>query len=1141
MSGFVHLHVHSEYSLLDGAARIGDIVSRAKELGQDAIAISDHGVMYGAAEFYLEAKKQGIKPIIGCELYVAPGSMLEKEQRVREYSHLLLLAKNNTGYVNLVKLCSAGFTDGFYYKPRIDYDLLEKHSEGLICLSACLSGDIPSLLLNGEKERAYAIARRLKNCFGEDFYIEVQDHGLPDDRRVNPQLFELAEKLNIKIAATNDSHYTRREDAEMQNVLMSIQMNRTVEDGALIFGTDEFYIKSTEEMQSLFPYAPEVIANTLEIAEKCNVTLDFESSHLPLFDVPEGYTHSEYLEKMTREGINLLYDDPSSVEERMLYELETINRMGFTDYFLIVADFVQYARNNGVMVGPGRGSAAGSIVAYALRITDIDPIKWGLLFERFLNPERVSMPDIDIDFCDENRDKVIEYVTEKYGHDKVAQIITFGTLGAKQAIRDVARALRIDLSEADRIAKMIPFDLKMTLSRAIEANPKLKTEYDTNPEVKRLIDIAMKVEGMPRHSSTHAAGVVISREPITDYVPLSVNAKDGGIVAQYTMNILEGMGLLKMDFLGLRTLSVIREAKNLIKKSYGIDVDTDHLSFDDPAVYKMISAADTDGVFQLESDGMRSLMIQLKPENLGDIMVGISLFRPGPMAKIPDYIAGKNDPKNVVYMHPILERILGDTYGCMVYQEQVMEIVRDMAGYSLGRSDLVRRAMAKKKADVMEKERQIFIYGGEGVEGAIKRGVPEKVANEIFDQMMDFAQYAFNKSHACAYAVVAYQTAYLKCHYETEYMTALMNSFLGTPDKLLGYIGYLNRKKIKILPPDINRSQAKFSVENGAIRFGLSALKQVGDVINEVIEERKKGEFTDFEDFIERCAAWINKGLVESLILSGCFDFTGIARSRMVLGYDALAKNAVAKRKRQSSGQMSIFDISPEAQKMSRTELPDIPEYDHRTRLALEKERTGLYISGHPLQQYAEILGERAYKIADILLAETDLARAHQYEDKDIELIGILTALKQRTTKARQIMANGTLEDMSGSIGIILFPKTFAQYDGRLETDSVVRIFGKVTIQEGKTPEIIVQRILPYIPQNDKKTEKLYLRVDKEERAIASAIRNILLKYPGETEVCLYVAETKKRYMLPGSKVRLSEALFRDLKTLLGEANVATK
>ncbi len=1141
MSGFVHLHVHSEYSLLDGAARIGDIITRAGELGQDAVAITDHGVMYGVAEFYLAAKKAGIKPIIGCEMYVAPGDMHDRSARFREYSHLLLIAKNNTGYVNLVKLCSLGFTEGFYYKPRIDYDLLEQHSEGIICLSACLSGDIPSYLLNGQKEKAYSLAKRLKKCFGDDFYIEVMDHGLQDERRVLPLLVELARSLDIKLAATNDSHYVKKDDAEMQNVLLCIQMNRTVEEGQLIFGTDEFYIKSEDEMLELFPYAPDAVSNTVEIAAKCSVDLDFSSSHLPYFDVPQPYTNTGYLEKLTREGIRELYPDPEKVEERMMYELGVINKMGFTDYFLIVADFVNYAKRNGIMVGPGRGSAAGSIVAYALRITDIDPIKWGLLFERFLNPERVSMPDIDIDFCDENRQLVIDYVTEKYGHDKVAQIVTFGTLKAKQAVRDVARALRIELSEADRIAKMIPFELNMTLTKALDANPKLRQEYETSDSVRRLIDIAMQVEGMPRQSSTHAAGIVISRTPISDYVPLCVNNKDGGTVAQYTMNILESMGYLKMDFLGLRTLSVLRDARELIKADTGADVDLDHLPFDDREVFDMISSGETDGVFQLESEGMRSLMTKLRPENLGDIMVGISLFRPGPMAKIPDYIAGKNDPSSVVYQHPILEKILKDTYGCMVYQEQVMEIVRDMAGYSLGRSDLVRRAMAKKKQSVMEQERRIFVYGSEDVDGAVKRGVPEKTANEIFDQMMDFAQYAFNKSHACAYAVVAYQTAYLKCHYEIEFMTALMNSFIGNSDKLLAYIAYLTRRKIKILPPDINRSQAKFSVENGSVRFGLSALKQVGDSVYDVIEERKHGDFTDFEDFINRCGKWINKGFAEALVLSGCFDFTGVARSRMAAGYDLISKNAAARRKREMSGQISFFDMTPEAERTDRMVLPDIPEYDKKIKLSLEKEITGLYLSGHPLDQYMGLLGSRAYAIADILLAESDQEKASYYEDRDVSIVGVLTSFKQRTTKARQLMANGTIEDMSGSIGIIFFPKVFQQYDGKLQLDTVVRLTGRVTIQEGKSPEIIVSRILPYFTDGRPQYTKLFLKFENEDIGLASRIRSILEKYPGSAEVQLFISETKKRYRLPTKGVNITAPLLDELKACLGDECVAPR
>ena len=786
MPDFVHLHVHSEYSLLDGAARIAELPRRARELGQKALALTDHGVMYGIVDFYTACKKEGVKPILGCEMYVAE-DLLEKGQTAREYAHLILLAKNNEGYKNLMRLCSIASVEGFYYKPRVDYKTIAEHKEGLICLSACIAGDIPQLLLSGQKQKAYELASMLKEIFGGDFYLEIQDHGLAEQKRVNPLLIAMSRELGIGLVATNDSHYIHKEDARAQEILMCLQMGRTLDEGGLL-ETEEFYLKSGEQMSALFGDVPEAIENTVKIAEQCNVEIEMGRIQLPVFDVPPGYTNESYLEHLVQKGLLERYGQEraksEALQERARYELKTILDMGFCDYFLIVWDYVDFARRSHIMVGPGRGSAAGSIVAYALHITDIDPLQYNLLFERFLNPARVSMPDIDIDFCIERRGEVIDYVAQKYGQDKVAQIITFGTLGAKQVVRDVARVMRIPVAEADRIAKLIPFAIKMTIKKAMEQSDKLRLEYENNPQVREWLDMAMKVEGMPRQSGTHAAAVVITAKPVTEYSPLALNKKDESITTQYHMNNINDLGLLKMDFLGLRTLTVIRDALLMIRQGRGIDVDIDHLDFSDQKVYEMISSGNTEGVFQLESEGMTNLMTRLQPENLGDIMVGISLFRPGPMAKIPEYIDCKRHPEHVHYDHPVLEKILKDTYGCMVYQEQVMEIVRDMAGYSLARSDEVRRAMAKKKVEAMKKERQVFIYGGEGIDGAVKRGVPEDVAQKVFDQMMDFAEYAFNKSHACAYAVVSYQTAYLKCYYEPEYMAALLNSFISSSDKL---------------------------------------------------------------------------------------------------------------------------------------------------------------------------------------------------------------------------------------------------------------------------------------------------------------------------------------------------------------------
>ncbi|MBR4079984.1 MAG: DNA polymerase III subunit alpha, partial [Christensenellaceae bacterium] len=997
-----------------------------------------------------------------------------------------------------------------------------------------------------EKEKAYALAAELKEIFGEDFYIELQDHGLLEQRQVFPMLVELAEELGIRTILTNDVHYVRREDAKAQDVLMCIQMNKYVaEDGSLGFGTDQFYLKDGDEMLALAPHLPEALSNTLEIAKKCDVEIEFGKLHLPKFDVPEEYTHEAYLEKLTREGMARKYEDPSVHEDRLQYELNTIYQMGFTDYFLIVQDYVNFARSSDIPVGPGRGSAAGSLVAYALGITNIDPIKYTLLFERFLNPERVSMPDIDMDFCYERRQEVIDYVTRKYGEDRVAQIVTFGTLGARQVVRDVARVMRISVAESDRIAKMVPRELKITLKKALESNAKLRAEYETNPEVKEWLDMAMKLEGMPRHTSTHAAGVIISELPVTEYVPLSKNQKDEAITTQYPMGDLEPLGLLKMDFLGLRTLTVIRDAVDMVREQYGIDIDIDNIDYDDPAVYEMISRGSTDGVFQLESEGMRSLMMQLRPENLGDVMVGISLFRPGPMAKIPDYIAGKNDRESVHYAHPILEKDLSETYGCMVYQEQVMELVRDMAGYSLARSDLVRRAMAKKKQDVMEHERKIFVYGGDGVDGAIKRGVPEAVAQDVFDQMMDFAQYAFNKSHACAYAVVSYQTAYLKHYYPKEFMTALLNSFITNSDKLAHYMRYIVSEKIPLLPPDINRSQKLFAVENDGIRFGLYAIKNVGDAISGVITEREiNGDYEDLQDFIVRNASVINKTQIESLILSGCFDGCCGHRAQLMAAYDGILRNAQEKNKRDAIGQMSLFDFTDEGRVFAKVTLPDVPEYDHRQMLAYEKDKTGLYISGHPLQEYSAYLGKQKETVAHILEAEHDLSLASRLEGRMVDLIGIVSSAKVRTTKqSRQQMMNAVLEDMTGSIGIILFPKVFMNFGDVIVPDRIVKISGRVMINEEGPPELNIERASVFKPTDMEYIgKKLFVRIPTEDITLVHKLKEILRRYPGDQPTRLFVADTRKQYFVSGREAVLySDALINELKAQFGEENVVLK
>ena len=1142
MPDFVHLHVHSEYSLLDGAARIAELPRRARELGQKALALTDHGVMYGIVDFYTACKKEGVKPILGCEMYVAE-NLLEKGQTAREYAHLILLAKNNEGYKNLMRLCSIASVEGFYYKPRVDYKTIAEHKEGLICLSACIAGDIPQLLLSGQKQKAYELASMLKEIFGGDFYLEIQDHGLAEQKRVNPLLIAMGRELGIGLVATNDSHYIHKEDARAQEILMCLQMGRTLDEGGLL-ETEEFYLKSGEQMSALFGDVPEAIENTVKIAEQCNVEIEMGRIQLPVFDVPSGYTNESYLEHLVQKGLLERYGQEraksEALQERARYELKTILDMGFCDYFLIVWDYVDFARRSHIMVGPGRGSAAGSIVAYALHITDIDPLQYNLLFERFLNPARVSMPDIDIDFCIERRGEVIDYVAQKYGQDKVAQIITFGTLGAKQVVRDVARVMRIPVAEADRIAKLIPFAIKMTIKKAMEQSDKLRLEYENNPQVREWLDMAMKVEGMPRQSGTHAAAVVITAKPVTEYSPLALNKKDESITTQYHMNNINDLGLLKMDFLGLRTLTVIRDALLMIRQGRGIDVDIDHLDFSDQKVYEMISSGNTEGVFQLESEGMTNLMTRLQPENLGDIMVGISLFRPGPMAKIPEYIDCKRHPEHVHYDHPVLEKILKDTYGCMVYQEQVMEIVRDMAGYSLARSDEVRRAMAKKKVEAMKKERQVFIYGGEGIDGAVKRGVPEDVAQKVFDQMMDFAEYAFNKSHACAYAVVSYQTAYLKCYYEPEYMAALLNSFISSSDKLSHYMSYLKRAGIEILLPDINKSQRLFTVEEGKIRFGLSALANVGDSIGQVFEERKKGDYEDFEDFVRRNAGHINKAQIESLILAGAFDSFGARRSQLMMVYEKIYKNAQSEAKLASTGQMSLFAFSEET-KPQKTPLPDIPEYDDKLRLALEKEKAGLYLSGHPLAKYAAVLKKQKIGVADILASAEDEEKQRYFESRTVELLGIFTSLRMRTTKkTRQIMANAVFEDLSGSIGITVFPAAYAQNEARLHTDEICRIRAKVAV--GEEPELLLEDVRPYVEQAENAAPKLYLRLPDENIQMLQSIKAALRESPGESPVRVVVQKTGKVYSMGDALcVSPSSGLLSRLQALLGEKNVAVK
>lgn len=1143
---FTHLHLHTEYSLLDGTARVNDVIERVKQMGMSSAAITDHGVMYGVVDFYRKAEEEGVKPIIGCEVYVAPGSLADKTKAMKEYSHLVLLAKSNEGYKNLMRLSSIAFTQGFYHKPRIDYDVLGKHSGGLICLSACLAGDIPRYIMSGDIAAADRLAVRLRDMFGEDFYLELQDHFLPEQKPVNAALIDMGRRLSIPLVATNDVHYIAREDAEAQDVLLCIQTRSFVEDTErLKFGTDEFYLKSAEEMAALFKHVPEAISNTNAIAEKCGVTMDFKSIHLPVFDIPEKISNKEYLRKICFEGLAKRYEHVTDeLKQRLEFELGVIDSMGFTDYFLIVWDFIKFARDRGITVGPGRGSAAGSLAAYALSITDIDPIEYKLLFERFLNPERISMPDIDIDFCIERRGEVIDYVVAKYGEDRVAQIITFGTLGAKQVIRDVARAQKFPVAEADRIAKMVPFALKMTIRRAMQENSRLLVEYETKPEIKKLLDTAMKLEGIPRHASTHAAGVVISNLPITEYVPLQINPRDGSVITQFPMTTLESLGLLKMDFLGLRNLTVIRHATEIIKETKGVDVDLEHLHFDDRNVYDLIASGDTDGIFQLESSGMRQLAVQMKAENLGDIMVVIALFRPGPMDSIPAYLAARRDPKNIKYAHPSLEGILKDTFGCIVYQEQVMEIVRELAGYSYGRSDLVRRAMAKKKKDVMEKERRVFIYGDEnsGVDGAVKRGVPAAIAEQIFNQMMDFAEYAFNKSHACAYAVISYYTAYLKYYYKAEYFTALLNSFIGVPDKISAYIQYCASAGIKMLSPDINKSKYLFSVENGAIRFGFAAIRDVGHAAEDIVKERSKGEFAGFREFINRTVDSINKKMLEGFILAGCFDSLRLKRSQLAAVSDRVLKSAQDAKKKNVDGQVSLFDEASIGI-ADTDDYPDTAEYEKDQLLTMEKIATGVYLSGHPLDQYKEDLEKRDINIYKVLSANEDADSAKYFESRVVELVGIMSGIRRRSTKQKKMMAGAYLEDLYGTIELIIFPGVYQKCELLLVNDTIVRVTGKVDIREDEPPQLLVENIAPYEKEDAKFSgKKLYVRIPKDMGEDTERLKRILRTSPGAEPVNIVVEKTGERIKTSnGLKVSLTGSLINNLVSTFGNENVVVK
>ena len=1165
MGDFVHLHVHTEYSLLDGAVSIKNLVFKTKELGMNAIAITDHGVMYGAADFYREAKAQGIKPIIGCEVYVAARSRFDKTyENDRKSYHLVLLAENQTGYKNLIYIVSQAFIEGYYYKPRIDFDLLKEHSEGIIALSACLAGEIPRALLANDYDEAKRIAQRYKDLLGKDnFFIEIQDHKIADQKRIIPDLIKLAKELDLGLVATNDSHYLTREDAQYQDVLMCIEMDKKVDDpDRMKFETDEFYVKSPEEMSALFAYAPEAIANTVKIAERCNVEFDFETRHLPAFDVPDGKGAFEYLQELCYKGLNKRYEVTDELKQRLDYELNVINGMGFVDYFLIVWDFIRFARENGVAVGPGRGSAAGSIVAYCLEITSIDPIKYSLIFERFLNPERVSMPDIDIDFCPEGRGKIIDYVVEKYGADKVAQIITFGTMKAKLAVRDVGRAFDMPYALVDKVAKAIPNVLNITIEKALELSEDLSGMYNSDPQVKRLIDTSKALEGLPRHSSTHAAAVVITGEPIVEYVPLQKKSELDSITTQFTKDTIESLGLLKMDFLGLRNLTVIENAVKIIKKTRNIDIDINNIDFSLKEVYHTISEGNTDGIFQMESAGMKSFMQELKPDSFEDIVAGIALYRPGPMDQIPRYIYNKMHPDKVTYKHPLLENILNVTYGCMVYQEQVMQIVRELAGYSLGRADVMRRVISKKKLDAMQVERQNFIYGlkdDDGnvlIEGCIARGIDEKIAIDIFNEMNDFANYAFNKSHAAAYAVVTYQTAFLKTFYPVEYMASLISSIENT-DKVNEYI--INCKKMGItpLPPDVNKSYDTFTVEGNGIRFGLSAVKNVGrNFIIKVVEEREYGgDFKSFSDFCMRMTGnEMNKRAVEGLIMCGAFDSLGAKRSQLLEAYEDIISSIAQDKRQNIEGQTSLFGDAEEHAVYDES-LPDIAEYDKKTLLKMEKQTIGMYLSGHPLEEYTDVIPKLANTDIGKILSSVVRDESGEYvavdggvKDGDmVSICGIIADIKKKTTRNNARMAFLRVEDLYGSIEVVVFAKVLTAYNNILQEEAEVNIKGRVSIREDEEPKILLESAVmigdvAHGIRAFMNKPKLWIKMDKYNEENQHKLISALKMYKGDTPVKIYYEQDKKQMQAPEKFwVSNNEETMTALKKIFGDDCVKLK
>ena len=1144
---FAHLHVHTEYSLLDGSNKIKEYVGRVKELGMNSAAITDHGVMYGVIDFYRAAKAAGIKPILGCEVYVAPNSRFDRELAGGEdrYYHLVLLAENNTGYANLMKIVSKGFVEGYYYKPRVDKEVLRTYSEGIIALSACLAGEVQRYISKGLYDEAKNKALEYEEIFGKgNYFLELQDHGIPEQAFVNQKLMQMSEELGIELVATNDVHYTYAEDEKPHDILLCIQTGKKLADeNRMRYEGGQYYVKSPEQMAALFPYALQALENTQKIADRCNVEIEFGVTKLPKYEVPDGMTSWEYLNKLCFEGLERRYGNPGEeLKERLTYELDTIHNMGYVDYFLIVWDFINYAKTHGIAVGPGRGSAAGSIVSYCLEITDIDPIRYQLLFERFLNPERVTMPDIDVDFCYERRQEVIDYVVRKYGKDRVVQIVTFGTLAARGVIRDVGRVMDLPYAFVDSIAKMIPQELNITIDKALKMNPELRKSYESDEQVKYLIDMSRRLEGLPRHSSMHAAGVVISQKSVDEYVPLS-RASDGSITTQFTMTTLEELGLLKMDFLGLRTLTVIQNAVKMAKKRTP-DLDIDKIDYNDQDVLDYIGTGKTDGIFQIESAGMKSFMKELKPHSLEDIIAGISLYRPGPMDFIPQYIKGKNDANSITYDCPQLEPILAPTYGCIVYQEQVMQIVRDLAGYTLGRSDLLRRAMSKKKADVMQKERQIFVYGDEenGVPGCIKNGIDEKTANKIYDEMIDFAKYAFNKSHAAAYAVVAYQTAFLKYYYPVEFMAALMTSVIENPPKVAEYIYACRQMDIKILPPDINCGVADFSVDEGCIRYGLMAIKGVGrPVIDVIVKDREEfGPFKNLEDFITRISMkdTMNKRVIENFIKAGALDCLGGTRKQFMSIYIRIVEHVSQEKKYAMTGQMTLFDLVEDDQKSDfEIKLPDVGEYAKETSLAFEKEVLGIYISGHPLEAYEETWKRNISATTADFQPDEETGRA-KVRDGAKEIVGgMITEKTVKATKTNQMMAFLTVEDLLGTVEIVVFPRDYEKNREYLEVDQKVFVKGRVSEEEEKASKLICEKIVPF-----ERTKK-ELWIQFPDKAAYMEQEPIVFGYladsEGDDEVVIYCQQERAVKRLPRNRnIRIDPQILGRLMNHFGEKRV---